>query len=145
MGHAVQIVCSACGAINRAPDGRPRSAARCGKCHAALFDGRPIAVDEAGLWRQVEKTTAPLVVDVWAPWCGPCRAMAPQFEAAAGRLAEEVRFLKLNSDEAPDAAARLGVRGIPALFLFRDGRVAAQTAGAMSADQIVSWVRQQIG
>lgn len=141
---ALQVVCGQCAAINRVAEGRPRAEAKCGKCHRALFDGRPIEVDEASLWRHVEKSTTPVVLDVWAPWCGPCRQMAPNFEAAAGRMAGTVRFLKINADEAPQTSARLGVRGIPALFLFKDGKVAAQTAGLMDARQLEAWVGQAL-
>ena len=139
---ALQVVCGHCAAINRVAEDRPRAEARCGKCRRALFDGQPIEVDEASLWRHVEKSSTPLVLDVWAPWCGPCRQMAPNFEAAAGRMAGTVRFLKINADEAPQASARLGVRGIPALFLFKGGKVAAQTAGLMDARQLEAWVGQ---
>jgi thioredoxin 2 len=141
---SLQVVCGHCAAINRVPEDRPRASAKCGKCGRTLFDGHPIAVDEAGLWRQVEKSSLPLVLDVWAPWCGPCRQMAPNFEAAAGRMAEGVRFLKINADEAQETSARLGVRGIPALFLFKDGKVAAQTAGLMDAKQLQGWVEQNL-
>lgn len=138
-----QIVCGHCAAINRVPDDRSRDAAKCGKCHQALFDGHPIAVTENTLWRHVEKSDQPLLLDVWAPWCGPCQAMAPQFAAAARALKNKVRFLKLNSDESPQASQRLGVRGIPALFLFKDGKVAAQTAGLMDSAKLQAWLADQ--
>jgi thioredoxin 2 len=144
MSDSVQMSCPQCGTLNRVAADRPRAAARCGRCRAALFDGRPLEVDDAGLQRQVETSAIPLLLDVWAPWCGPCRMMAPHFETAAERLAEQVRFLKLNADEAPAASARLGVRGIPALFLFKGGRVVDQAAGAMTADQIVDWTRGRL-
>ena len=86
----------------------------------------------------------PVLVDVWAPWCGPCRAMAPQFAAAAQRMEPKVRFLKLNADEAPEASAALGVSSIPALILLKDGREMARKAGAMTADQIAAWVNQAL-
>ena len=137
-----EVVCGHCSAINRVAEGRPRPAAKCGKCGQSLFDGQPITVTDTSLWRHVEKSGLPLLLDVWAPWCGPCKAMAPNFASAARDLAESVRFLKLNSDEAPQASQRLGVRGIPALYLFQDGQVAAQTAGLMSASQLKAWVAQ---
>ena len=144
MANATHIVCPHCAALNRVPAGRPADAARCGGCHRALFDGHPAAVDEAGFERHLRANDIPLLLDVWAPWCGPCRAMAPQFEHAAATLEPAVRLLKLNADEAPNVSARLGVRGIPAMYLFRNGSVLAQTAGAMNADAIVRWTQSHL-
>lgn len=138
---ARHIVCPHCAATNRVPLDRPAAAARCGSCHRPLFDGHPAAVDGAAFDRHRRNNTIPVLVDVWAPWCGPCRAMAPMFERAAAELEPEVRLLKLNSDEEPAIAAELGVRGIPALYLLHGGRVVAQTAGAMEAGRIVAFVR----
>ncbi|MDZ4317477.1 MAG: thioredoxin domain-containing protein, partial [Phenylobacterium sp.] len=102
-------------------------------------------VSGAQLAAHVGKTCGVAVlVDVWAPWCGPCRSMAPHFSAAAARLEPEVRLLKLNADEAPDASAALGVSGIPALILLKDGREVARRAGAMTTDQITAWVSQAL-
>lgn len=139
------IVCPHCGAINRVPPDKPATAARCGRCHAALFEGRPAEVDEAGLQRHVAENDIPVLVDIWAPWCGPCRAMAPHFARAAALLEPRLRLLKLNADTAPDSCARLNVRSIPAMFLLHKGRVIGQTAGAMDADAIVRWARAQLG
>lgn len=140
-----QFVCPACGAANRIPDGRDPLAAKCGRCSQALFSAQPIEVD-AKAFRAHRASTqgAAVLVDVWAPWCGPCRSMAPQFAAAARRLEPDVRLVKLNSEAEPQAAGELGVSGIPALLLFKDGRVIARTAGLMSADQIVAWTRQAL-
>lgn len=143
MSDPAQSVCPSCGVVNRVAEGKPRDAAKCGKCGAHLYAGRPLDVDESTLWRHVAKDSDPILLDVWAPWCGPCRAMAPQFETAAGRRAGKVHFLKLNADEAPQASQQLGVKGIPALYLFRDGKVAAQTAGGMTAQQIEAWLAGQ--
>jgi thioredoxin 2 len=135
------IVCPHCAALNRVPAERQANAARCGACHEALFDAHPAAVDEAGFEHHLRANDIPVLLDVWAPWCGPCRTMAPAFERAAATLEPDVRLLKLNADEAPNVSARLGVRGIPALYLFRGNNVVAQAAGAMNADAIVRWTR----
>lgn len=144
MASPVRIACPQCGTTNRVPAGRSAAAGRCGECHVALFTSHPIAVDETGLARHLRSNDIPVLVDVWAPWCGPCRTMAPQFELAAARLEPNVRLLKLNADTAPDTCARLGVHGIPVLFLFHNGIVLAQTAGAMAADGIVRWTHDQL-
>lgn len=140
-----QLVCPSCQAANRVPAERDALAAKCGKCHQPLFTGGPVDVTAKALARHREATTdTALLLDVWAPWCGPCLAMAPQFKAAAPRLEPRVRLLKLNSDAEPQASQALGVRGIPALFLFRDGKVIGQTAGLMNADQLVAWTEAQL-
>ena len=140
-----QFVCSNWGPANRIPEGRDARQAKCGKCHQPVLTGAPVEVSGAQLDAHRNGTKgAALLLDVWAPWCGPCKSMAPQFAAAAKTLEPEIRLLKLNSDAEPAAANALGVSGIPALFLIRDGRVIAQTAGAKPASQIVSWTRQAL-
>lgn len=135
-----QTVCTACGAVNRVPDDKPASAAKCGRCAAALGLDTPAELDDAMLRKVLQKTAGLVLLDVWAPWCGPCRAMAPHFASAAKALAGEARLVKLNADHS-QMASELGVSGIPALILFRDGRIIDRKAGLMSADTLSQWVR----
>ncbi len=144
MNTEERAVCTACGAINRLPAEREAVAAKCGSCGQPLFDGKPVDVAGAAFERQVAKSTVPIVVDVWAPWCGPCRAMAPEFEKATAALEPHARFLKLNSDLEQTLAGKLGIRGIPTMLLFKDGAEIARVSGAMSATQIGSWIGQQL-
>lgn len=139
MSGTRQIVCGQCGRINRLPAERASKDARCGACHQPIFTGHPLEVDEAGFERHVTKSDVPVLIDVWAPWCGPCRAMAPMFERAAQQLEPKVRLLKLNSDAAPALSSRLGISSIPTLLLMRDGKEIARQAGAMDARNIVAW------
>ncbi len=140
-----QIVCPHCGGINRVPDDRPAEAARCGKCKTPLFEGKPADVDAAMFEKQTRQSDVPVLVDVWAPWCGPCRMMAPEFEAAAKTLEPDVRLIKLNSEAQPGVAGQLGIRGIPTMLLYANGREVGRISGAMQARQIVSWARNQLG
>lgn len=137
-----QAVCPACNTGNRVTRGDAR-AAKCGKCGQKLFTGAPIEVDDGVLSAHLKLTKGAVLLDVWAPWCGPCRTMAPHFTEAARQLEPEVRFLKLNADEST-ASQALGVRGIPALILFHDGKEIARQSGAMTAFQLVQWTRTQL-
>lgn len=136
-----QTVCTKCGSVNRVADGKPASAAKCGRCAASLELEHATEVDDGMLSKILEKSTGLVLLDVWAPWCGPCRAMAPHFASAAKALAGEARLVKLNADNS-QMVRHLGVSGIPALILFRDGRVIDRKAGVMSADMLAQWVRE---
>jgi thioredoxin 2 len=138
------IVCPHCSATNRVPASKPAKQARCGACHKELFEGHPVAVDGSLFDKHRHANDIAVLVDVWAAWCGPCRAMAPMFERAASELEPEVRLLKLNADEEQRISAELGVSGIPALLLFRGGKLLARTAGAMDTGKIVAWTRSQL-
>ncbi len=140
-----QVVCDACGGVNRLPPGRDPTGAKCGRCGARLFEQRPIDVRGGQLTAHLRGDRGGAVlVDVWAPWCGPCRTMAPQFAAAARELEPEVRLLKLDSQANPQTGGELRVSSIPTLILFRDGREVARQSGALSAGQIVAWTRQAL-
>jgi len=141
---SVHLSCPACGATNRVPVERLAEHPVCGKCKKPLFDGHPVALDDAGLARQIASTDIPVVVDFWAPWCGPCRSMAPHFERAAGLLEPQVRLAKVNTEEAQTTAQRLGIRSIPTLVMFQGGREVARQSGAMDANALVNWVRSNL-
>lgn len=144
MSASRQIVCPNCAGINRVPGDRPAEAALCGRCKARLFSGKPTEADAAAFERHTQRSDVPVLVDVWAPWCGPCRMMAPAFEAAAAALEPDMRLIKLNSEAEPDVAARLGIRGIPTMVFYANGREIARVSGAMGKEQIVSWARRQL-
>jgi len=139
MSASHQVVCAHCGKINRLPVERTATNARCGSCHRPIFSGQPIEVDEEAFGRHVAHSDIPVLVDVWAPWCGPCRSMAPMFERAAQELEPRVRLLKLNADDAPSVSSRFGISGIPTLLLMRNGREIARSSGAMDTRNIVAW------
>lgn len=138
------VVCSRCGGVNRLPPARNAMEAKCGKCRNRLFSGHTEDVDTRVFECQIARSSLPVVVDIWAPWCGPCKTMAPAYEAAASELEPHVLLIKLNSDNEQAVAARLGIRGIPTMILFHGGREIARTSGAMTASQIVRWVRDRL-
>jgi len=144
MLESLHIVCPHCGGVNRVPAQRLRDRGHCGKCKASLFDGKPLAVDDAAMKQQLTRSDVPLLVDFWAPWCGPCKTMAPAFEQAARTLEPEVRLLKLNTEQAQGYAGQLGIRSIPTMVLFSGGRERARVSGAMDAGSIVAWTRQNL-
>jgi thioredoxin 2 len=140
----VHIVCPHCDTINRVPRAKLADGGRCGQCRQGLFEGRPTALDTARFERHLAKSGVPLLVDFWAPWCGPCRIMAPEFERAAALLEPELRLVKVNVDEEPALAERFQVRSIPTLLLVFAGREVARAAGARSASQLAEWTRAQL-
>jgi thioredoxin 2 len=136
------IVCTNCSAVNRVPGAKNASAAKCGKCHQALFSGHPAAASAASFAKQIEASDVPVVVDFWAEWCGPCKMMAPVYERVAAELEPAFRFLKVDTEAETALAAQYGIRNIPTLMIFRRGAVVAQQAGALDAGRLRSWLSQ---
>jgi|RhiMethySRZTD1v2_1073278.scaffolds.fasta_scaffold159870_2 thioredoxin 2 len=136
------IVCPHCLAVNRVPANKPAREAKCGRCHKALFTGAPIAASAENFERHIRHNSIPVLVDFWAEWCGPCKMMAPVFARAAQELEPDVRFLKLDTEAAPDIAAKYNIRSIPMLILFRNGAVVAQRAGAIDWQTLRAWLQQ---
>lgn len=139
---AVKLTCPTCGQGNRVPVARLTEGPKCGTCGAALADGKVAELDAATHDKITRGDGLPVLVDYWAPWCGPCRMMAPEFAKAAKSLAPGVRLMKLNTEDHPQISARAGIRGIPALILYQGGREVARLAGARPAADILAFVRQ---
>ena len=139
MAIALHIVCSFCDAINRVPRDRLRERAKCGSCHRPLYEGRPAALNSAARFdKHATHSDIPLLVDFWAAWCGPCKAMAPIFEQAATQLEPEVRLVKVDSDAVPELLQRFSIQGIPTLILVHHGREIARKSGVMPLAQLLA-------
>ena len=144
MSDVKHIVCPSCSAVNRIPTQKIGKTPACGKCHKALFDGHPVTLTAGNFQKNVSRNDIPVVVDFWAPWCGPCKMMAPAFEQVAAELSPDVRLAKLNTEDEQAIGANLNIRSIPTMVIFKNGREVARQAGAMSAADIKSWVQTNI-
>ncbi|MFI4895246.1 MAG: thioredoxin TrxC [Steroidobacterales bacterium] len=141
MSDALHLVCPHCDAINRIPVMRLEDRPKCGQCHEPLFAGRPLQLTDANFQKHVQRSDIPLLVDFWAPWCGPCQMMAPYFAEAAAMLEPGARLAKVDTEQQPALASQFLIRSIPTLVLLRGGRELARQTGVMRTADIVRWVR----
>ncbi|MDY6815898.1 MAG: thioredoxin TrxC [Pseudomonadota bacterium] len=145
MSDPLQIKCPHCLKTNRVPAARLGDKPNCGACKKPLLNGDVANLDDASMAGFTGQSDLPVLVDFWASWCGPCKAMAPEFEQAARNWAGKVAFARLNTEQAPQSSSQYGIRSIPTLILFRSGREIARKSGAMPAAQLSAWLNSELG
>ena len=141
MPETVEMVCPRCSAVNRVQSDRLSDHPKCGKCSEEIFAGHPMELSAANFEKAIARTEIPVVVDFWAPWCAPCKKMAPAFQQAAGRLEPRCRLAKVNTESEPMLANQFGIRSIPTLVIFKSGKEVARQSGAMDLKSLLRWIQ----
>ncbi len=145
MSGSLHLVCPHCDAVNRIPADRLGAHPKCGKCHHPLFQAHPVELTSANFQKHIRRNEIPVLVDFWAPWCGPCKMMAPAFEQAAAQLEPRIRLAKVNTEAEQMLGMQLGIRSIPTLVLFQGGQEIARQPGAMGTADILRWTLGHLG
>jgi thioredoxin 2 len=145
MENQVHAVCASCNAVNRIPDQRKGKEINCGKCHLPLFGAAPLSLDQTAFSTQISRSDVPVVVDFWAPWCGPCKAMTSVFAQVSAKMDSRARFIKVNTEEEQSVGSQYGIRSIPTLVIFQSGREIARISGSMPAASLEQWLNSHIG
>ncbi len=144
MSEYIHIVCPHCNGTNRIPSGKTPNEAKCGRCKQSILDTKPIALTTDNFEQHLRKNDIPVIIDFWAPWCGPCKIMGPNFEQASGNFRAKVRFAKVNTEEQQSLGAHFNIRSIPTLILFKNAKEIDRISGAVDANQLTSWLNERL-